>query len=63
MNQEQPITQTEAQQHEVATPPQGQQPWRRPTLKRLRLSLDTAHGPGSLTDGFQTGSSTTTGPR
>ena len=56
MNTEQRITQTEAQQQAAETAPQGQQPWHRPTLKRLRLSLDTAYQAGSVTDGY-TGSS------
>jgi len=44
---EQPTT---APQHEViASAPR--QPWQRPTLQRLHVSLDTALDPGSGADG------------
>jgi len=62
MNHEQVITQTEAQQLMIEGRDDERQPWHRPRLKRLRLSLDTAAEIGSTTDAFQTGSSTS-GPR
>ncbi|NOZ51462.1 MAG: hypothetical protein GXP37_15660 [Chloroflexi bacterium] len=52
MIKEQPTTQTAAQQTVLEDQRQQPQPWRRPTLKRLRLSLDTAYKTGSDTDGF-----------
>jgi len=55
MSNEQPVTQIEGQQPSAETP--QPQPWHRPTVKRLRLSLDTAYQAGSLTDFAQSGSS------
>ena len=55
MIKEQPTTQTAGQQ--TVLEDQQPQPWHRPTLKRLRLSLDTAFNSGSPTDGLD-GSST-----
>ena len=51
MRTEQATKQTEAQQ---AAEDRGEelQPWHRPTLKRLRLSLETAGDFGSGGDGF-----------
>ena len=48
MIKEQPTTQTAGQQ--TVLEDQQPQPWHRPTLKRLRLSLDTAELGGSNTD-------------
>lgn len=51
MNHEQAITQTEAPQLLAKDRRDEPQPWHRPTLKRLRLSLDTTVDTGSSTDG------------
>jgi len=51
MNNEQPVTQIEGQQPSAET--SQPQPWHRPTLKRLRLSLDTTVAKsGSAADGI-----------
>lgn len=47
--QNQTIRQPEAQQKPVVSP---RQPWQRPTLQRLHVSLDTAALRGSDTDGL-----------
>ncbi|NOZ51461.1 MAG: hypothetical protein GXP37_15655 [Chloroflexi bacterium] len=58
MIKEQPTTQTAAQQTVLEDQRQQPQPWRPPTLKRLRLSLDTAYKTGSNTDAGASGNVT-----
>lgn len=47
--------QDEKRVESVGTPTEAVQPkktWQKPHLQQLRISLDTAGGPGSATDGF-----------
>ena len=45
-------TQPSVEQAELELPVDDRQPWEQPTLEQLHVSLDTAFGGGSFTDGI-----------